>query len=117
MRFLIRHDRRQRLYFAPLQGITARAILPAQHRESLASVVYYRVAEDDSATILRQSDAALLALIDTQSHWRHLARLIRMLPLGPRDRIYYWIARNRDKFFKRAACFPPTNAEHARILP
>ena len=117
VRFLIKRDSRQHLYFAPLQGVTAQAILPQQYRESLRTMVYQRVSADGQPTLLVRSEAVLLALIDTGSAWRYLAQIARLLPLSLRDWGYDRIADNRKIFFKAAACKLPSRAEHARILP
>ncbi len=117
VRFLIKRDSHQHLYFAPLQGIAAQAILPQQYRESLRTMVYQRVTADGQPTLLVRSDAVLLALIDTGSAWRYLAQIVRLLPLSLRDWVYDRIADNRKIFFKAAACKLPSKDAHARILP
>lgn len=117
MRYLIRKDRKKQLYFAPLQGITAQAILSETDRKSLTSIVYNRVKKDGSTEQLRQSDAAMLALIDTGSFWRICVSPARLLPKKLRDRSYDWFTRNRDKFEKGTVCQIPSPAEHSRILP
>ena len=117
VRFLIRKDRKEHLYFAPLQGIAAQAILPLEDRESLKTIVYHRVTKDGQFTRHVRSDAVLLALIDTGSCWRYFAHIIRHLPRSCRDWVYGCIANNRKQWFKEAACQLPTKAEHARILP
>jgi len=117
VRFLIKCDSHQHLYFAPLQGVTAQAILPQQYCESLRTMVYQRVRVDGQPTLLIRSEAVLQALIDTGSAWRHLAKIARLLPLSLRDWGYDRIADNRKIFFKAAACKLPSRAEHARILP
>lgn len=117
VRFLIKCDSHQHLYFAPLQGVTAQAILPQQYRESLRTMVYQRVRVDGQATLLIRSEAVLLALIDTRSAWRYLAQIVRLLPLSLRDWGYDRIADNRKIFFKATACKLASQAEHARILP
>lgn len=117
VRFLIKRDSHQHLYFAPLQGIAAQAILPQQYRESLRTMVYQRVTADGQPTLLVRSDAVLLALIDTGSAWRYLAQIVRLLPLSLRDWVYDRIADNRKIFFKSVACKLPSKDAHARILP
>lgn len=117
VRFLIRKDKHQRLYFAPLQGIAAQAILPPEDRESLKTIVYHRVSDDGQTTRHVRSEAVLLALIDTGSLWRALAHIARLLPRNFRDWVYDRIANNRTKWFQAAACKLPSQAEHARILP
>lgn len=117
VRFLIKRDQHKHLYFAPLQGVAAQAILPLEYRESLRTMVYQRVTADGQSTRLIRSDAVLLALIDTGSAWRCFAHIARWLPKRLRDWGYDRIADNRKKFFKSAACRLPSKEEHARILP
>ncbi|CAA6678332.1 MULTISPECIES: thiol-disulfide oxidoreductase DCC family protein [unclassified Lentimonas] len=117
VQFLIRKDKRKHLYFAPIQGIAAQAILPEKYRLALDTVVYQRVAKDGHTTLLFRSDAALLALIDTRSLWRFLARIALWLPRSLRDRVYDAIAMRRQKSLKSATCPMPSREVHARILP
>jgi predicted DCC family thiol-disulfide oxidoreductase YuxK len=117
VRFLIKKDRQQRLYFAPLQGIAAQAILPLADRESLKTIIYQRVDDGGQTTRHVRSEAVLLALIDTGSLWRTLAHTARLLPRSCRDWAYDRIANNRKQWFKSATCRLPSKDEHARILP
>ena len=117
VRFLIKKDRHLRLYFAPLQGITAQAILHADYRELLDTVVYRRVSSTGQAALLIRSDAALFALTDTGSRWRFLAKCLHLLPKQFRDWCYHCIASNRHRFKNNDACKLPSRVEHARILP
>ena len=114
VRFLIRKDKHQHLYFAPLQGVAAQAILPQKYRESLRTMVYQRVTADGQPTLHVRSDAALLTLIDTGSAWRHIARIACWLPQSLRDWVYDRVADNRKKLFKSAACKLPSTAEQPR---
>jgi len=117
VRFLIRKDKHQRLYFAPLQGIAAQAILADEYRVTLTTIVYQRVATDGQTTLLFRSDAALLALIDTGSFWRFFARIARLLPRGFRDWVYDKIAERRQTSLKSTTCPLPSREVQARILP
>ena len=117
MRFLIRKDKRKHLYFAPLQGVAAQAILPEKYRLTLDTIVYQRVAKDGKTTLLIRSDAALLALIDTRSLWRFLARTALWLPRNLRDGVYNRIATRRQTSLKSVTCHMPSVEVQARILP
>ena len=117
VRFLIRLDRQQRLYFAPLQGVAAQALLPQVDRESLNTVVYHRVASNGSITRHTRSDAVLFAVIDTRSLLRFPAQIARLLPCSFRDWLYNCVANNRRKWFRTNTCGLPSRAEHGRILP
>lgn len=117
VRFLVRLDRQQRLYFAPLQGVAAQALLPQADRESLNTVVYHRVASNGSITRHTRSDAVLFAVIDTRSLLRFAAQIARLLPCSFRDWLYNCVANNRSKWFHTNSCRLPSRAEHDRILP
>ena len=117
VRFLVRLDRQQRLYFAPLQGVAAQALLPQADRESLNTVVYHRVAMDGGITRHTRSDAVLFAVIDTRSLLRFTAQIARLLPCSFRDWLYNCVANNRNKWFRANSCRLPSRAEHDRILP
>lgn len=117
VRFLIRLDRQQRLYFAPLQGVAAQALLPQVDREALNTVVYHRVASNGSITHHTRSDAVLFAVIDTRSLLRFAAHIARLLPSSFRNWLYNCVANNRSKWFHTNSCRLPSRAEHDRILP
>ena len=117
VRFLIQKDRHKRIYFAPLQGVTAKAILPLEYREALSTVVYHRAVAKNEYSLLTRSDAILMALVDIGSFWRVLAKCLRPLPRRFRDWCYDRIANNRKNLSGGATCKLPTKEEHARILP
>lgn len=117
VRFLMRHDRRGILYLAPLQGDTAKALLPEELRTTLSTVVYRRTVVVEEMTLLLRSEAALLAVIDSGTRLRFLAHALRLLPVRLRDRIYACIAENRLKIFPKGACALPTSDERERLLP
>lgn len=112
--FLRRRDHEAKLRFAPLQGSTAGALLPAELRTDLNTVVYKRA---ESRELYIKSDAALLALIDSGSAWRIPARLAHVLPRGMRNWLYDCIANNRHRLFKKKTCPLPTEEAGQRFLP
>jgi len=113
VRFLLRQDRRGRLYFAPLQGATAAARLSRELRESLSSAVYQR---QNGENLLR-SDAVLQVLIDIGSRWRWLARLALKIPRRWRDRCYDWVGARRLQLDRARSCPMPSGRARRRILP
>jgi predicted DCC family thiol-disulfide oxidoreductase YuxK len=122
MRWLLAHDRKRRLLFAPLQGETTRAVV-ARHAEvqdsldSLTTVVYVRDFGAPSERVYLRSDAALVILRDLGGGYRALAAL-RLLPRGLRDRVYDWVASHRYRWFgKLDACRLPGPGENERFLP
>lgn len=111
--FLMRGDRAELLYFAPLQGETAARRLEDGLRDSLSTAVYLRASGD----VLIRSDAVLHALIDTGSRWRFLAHPALLIPRSWRDGLYKWIAARREKFFAKSTCPLPSSQESHRMLP
>ncbi|MEN8661406.1 MAG: thiol-disulfide oxidoreductase DCC family protein [Lentimonas sp.] len=113
VRFLLKCDRKQRLHFAPLQGVTAQSLLPEGHRKELSTAVYRK----QEGELYLRSDAVLHALIDTGSAWRIPATGLFWLPNDFRDALYNWIARNRKAFSRKAACALPNETERQQLLP
>jgi predicted DCC family thiol-disulfide oxidoreductase YuxK len=110
---VLRADRKQTFLFAPLQGDTARTMLPAFSDDPREwSMVYV-----DEAGIHDQSDASLEVYRRLRGFW-WLLSLARYVPRFIRTPIYRLIARNRYRWFgKREQCRVPTPDERARFLP
>jgi predicted DCC family thiol-disulfide oxidoreductase YuxK len=109
--FLIKRDKDQNFFFAPLQGETARRKLPEGQPASLSSVVLWNQGE-----ILEKSDAALMILQQLGGLW-WLMRVFWVVPSFLRDLVYDFVAANRYRFFgKRETCRLPTPEERARFL-
>ena len=108
---LLKADRKQLFLFAPLQGSTARDLLPPMttdaHRWSL---IYL-----DEFGVHDQSDAFLRICKRLSGVWRLLSWL-RLVPRFIRNPVYRVIARNRFRFGKSESCRVPTPAERARFL-
>lgn len=113
VRFLLKCDRKQRLYFAPLQGVTAQSLLPEGLRKELSTAVYRRSEGD----LYLRSDAVLHALIDTGIWWRTLARIALWIPSKARNICYNWVARNRERLSPKGACKLSTPKEREQLLP
>ena len=110
---LLRVDRRQRFFFAPLRGETASRLLPPLPDDaSKWSMVYV-----DESGIHDQSDASLEVYRRLGGLW-WLLSLARFVPRAIRDPIYRVIARNRYRWFgKRETCRIPSAEERERFLP
>jgi predicted DCC family thiol-disulfide oxidoreductase YuxK len=118
VRWLIRHDRRAALAFAPLEGAVA-ARVRLRHPELPPGDETFVLVESPEAPAERvrvRSDAALAALARLGGGWR-LAAGLRVVPRFVRDAVYRWVARNRTRWFGRLeACRVPTPEERARFL-
>jgi predicted DCC family thiol-disulfide oxidoreductase YuxK len=109
--FFVRHDKKNTLLFAPLQGTTAEQLLPAGKTASLNTIVYY-----SHGQLSHRSNAVLNMLWDMGGWWK-LFIVLRLIPTFIRDFVYDWISANRYKWFgKKESCRIPTAAERARFL-
>jgi predicted DCC family thiol-disulfide oxidoreductase YuxK len=123
VRWLLKHDRARRIYFAPQQSELAQAILARHGLHAAGHTVYLLVHPTmdgeprDAERILERSDAILHALEMLGGAWKLLAGLLRILPGGLRDATYAAIARNRYRIAgRRTECRIPTPEERSRFL-
>ncbi|QDT77972.1 hypothetical protein Mal35_14020 [Gimesia maris] len=113
--FAMIRDRQARLYYAPLQGETARELLNKQDLASVDTVIF-RTA--DGAHCYRRSAAVVRLLWLLGFPWNLYGWLLWCVPLPIRDLGYRLIARVRYRLFgKHDTCRMPGPDERARILP
>jgi predicted DCC family thiol-disulfide oxidoreductase YuxK len=113
VRFLLRHDRRERYRFAAMQTPAGRALLAANGLDP----------DDPSSFLLIENgrawtdtDAIRRVVAGLGGVWR-VAHVLALLPSSVRDRIYRTIARNRYRWFGRhETCFLPTPEQRTRFL-
>lgn len=111
--WVLRADRAARFRFAPLQGETARARLPADDVASLGSMVLA-----DGDRVLRHSTAVATILWRLGGLCALAGALLFLVPRPLRDLGYRIVAANRYRWFgKKESCRMPTPAERARFLP
>lgn len=120
MRFMLKHDRRGVLRFAPLQGPTAQAFLRAHGlpTEDFDSIVFVEdLARADTAFWFRTT-GALRALEEMGGVWRRAARIMRVVPASWRDAGYRVVARLRYRLFGRyvPSDGPPDPRRAGRVL-
>ena len=110
---ILRADRKRVFRFAPLQGETARQLLPPLSHDPLRwSMVYW-----DERGIHEQSNASLEVYRRLGGAW-WLLSLARFVPRWIRNPAYSIIARNRYQWFgRRESCRLPTEEERAWFLP
>ena len=112
--WLIDHDPRQHLLFAPLQGTTFASInenTAVPH--DLSTIVLW-----NKERLLTHSKAVLHILIELGGIWRLAARVGLIVPVFLRDALYGLVARNRYQWFgKQEQCRLPTPELAARFLP
>ena len=111
--FMLRVDKKGIFLFAPLQGTTAKELLPPLTDDPKEwSMVYV-----DERGIHDESDASLEVYRRLGGIWRVLSWL-RFVPRVLRNPVYRILARNRYNWFgKRDSCRIPTPDEKARFLP
>jgi predicted DCC family thiol-disulfide oxidoreductase YuxK len=113
VKFIIRHDKRKSIYFAPLQSEAAKKLL-SQRDENLMnidSVVYFKC---DAHYI--KSRAILHLLKDIGGIWKIFYPLI-FIPVFISDSIYDIIAANRFRIFgKRDSCMIPSPDNKERFI-
>jgi predicted DCC family thiol-disulfide oxidoreductase YuxK len=110
---LLRADRMRVFRFAPIQGETAKRLLPPLEDDPLAwSIVYL-----DQAGVHTKSDAALAIARRLGGVSAVFAAVLGLVPRPLRDAVYMWIARNRYRWFgKRDSCRVPSPEERAVFL-
>jgi len=109
----LRIDRHELFLFAPLQGTTARELLPPLSDDPRDwSMIYL-----DERGMHDQLDASLEVYRRLGLPWSVLS-LARYIPRAIRTPLYRIIARNRYRWFgRREVCRIPTAAERQRFLP
>lgn len=122
VRFLLRHDRRQRYRFAAMQGEAGRALLARHGLDPDDPVsfllVEYDIGPDHAASPRVSTDTTAIrrVLAGLGGAWR-VAHLAALLPAFVRDPLYRLVARNRYRVFGRHdACRVPSEEERARFL-
>lgn len=112
--FAIKRDKKKKLHFTPLQGETAKLLLPQYnlHTTSLSSVIFI-----DAGKAYTQSSAALRIAKHLDGGWKLFYGFI-IIPKFIRDFFYNIIARNRYKWYgKKDSCMVPTPELKERFLP
>jgi predicted DCC family thiol-disulfide oxidoreductase YuxK len=109
-RFVLRFDRRRFHRLSAAQSVLGRALY-----------AHYGLTCDDSFILLAdgrawfKSEAAIRVGEILGLPWS-LARVLRLLPLLLRDRLYDFLARNRLWLGRRDLCFAPGAADRDRFL-
>jgi predicted DCC family thiol-disulfide oxidoreductase YuxK len=97
VQFVIKTDRTGAAFrFAPLQGETFRALVPAEQRAGLPDSIVVRTVE---GSLLARSDAIVRILQRLGGGWRIWASILAGIPRALRDAAYDFIARIRNRIF------------------
>ena len=111
VRYLIKHDKKNALKFASLQGPHAKSFLSTTELESLDSILFY-----DGKNLYKKS-SAVLKLSKLLGGWHRLLLLGHLLPVFIRNGLYDLVAKNRYKWFGRQnQCMQPSADLKSRFL-
>lgn len=112
VQWVLRHDHRGLIRFAPLQGQTyAHLPVPSKPMELDTMVLH------DHDGLHVRSDAALRLLRTIGGGWGLLGVVGRVIPRALRDGLYRLVARNRHRWFgSEDACRLASPQERARFL-
>ena len=118
VRFVLRHDRADQFFYAPLQGETAAAVL-ARHSiaADLETMIYVTDLDGPGERVFTRSDAAL-TILDELGGWWKVVAMLRIVPRPVRDTVYRFVARNRYRWFgQHDICQLPAPEQRERFLP
>lgn len=111
VQFVLRHERRPVLRFAPIESAAGRA--------ARASLGDYKAPDSmillDGSDALVRSDAALRVASIMGGPWR-IAALARALPRRLRDSVYDLVARHRHRLPGAPSCMVPPKSGAGRFM-
>lgn len=108
---LMRLDEDEVLRFAPLQGETAKSVLPPERRERLDTICFF-----DGERVYTKT-RALLEIGRAIGGGLQLFYPLVALPERLRDRVYDWVAERRYRWFGRSeSCRMPSPEERRLFL-
>jgi predicted DCC family thiol-disulfide oxidoreductase YuxK len=111
--WLCRHDRAGRFLLAPLGGETARRYVgPDPPPDTMFLVLPHQ----GGGRVLDRSRAVLGVLTGLGWPWRILG-VLRLVPAGPADRVYGWVARRRHALPAGGGSCPHGAVPAGRLLP
>jgi predicted DCC family thiol-disulfide oxidoreductase YuxK len=114
VQFLLRHDHKGVLVYAPLQGETARPFV-GDH-SAIDTMMLVEKLDDGSTRVSKRSRGVFRTLAKLGGIWRVLSWL-RILPAFLSDLGYRFVAHNRIKWFGRVdACRLPSPEVRQRFL-
>lgn len=110
VQFFSERDKNKKIYFAPLQGQTARTILPQNFTQNLDTIVFYSNGE-----YLIKSEAILKAFKEVR-YAPDLLLIARLIPKSLLNKFYDVIARHRYQLFGQNSICPIPSEELKKQL-
>ena len=111
VRYLIKHDKKEVLKFASLQGNYAKDFVNETEIQSMQSILFF------DGKMLYKKSTAVLKLSRLLGGWHQLLLLGYILPRFLRDGLYNIVAKNRYSWFgKKDQCMLPSKGLENRFL-
>lgn len=111
VRYLIKHDKKEVLKFASLQGNYAKDFVNETEIQSMQSILFF------DGKMLYKKSTAILKLSRLLGGWYQLLLLGYILPRFFRDWLYNIVAKNRYRWFgKKDQCMLPSKGFKNRFL-
>lgn len=113
VKFVLRHDKAARVKFAPIQSELGRILYSANGLDPEAPHTMLFITPRGAF----KASTGALELAWALGGWWRLATIFKLVPRPLRDIGYYFIAKNRYRWFgKHDACMMPTPELRARML-
>lgn len=112
VQFILKHERGEEIFFAPLQSELALTIYQ-NHPEfqNVDSIVFVK-----GNDLLVESDA-VLALVTYLRAPYYFSKIARLVPKVLRDRVYRFVAKHRHRFIRNNdSCLLPNSHQRKRFL-
>lgn len=112
VQFILRHENRHDLLFAPRQSELGMKLRREAGLEGVESMLWVH-----NGRVYTESSAVLGAANYTGGVWSLLAKIGALIPSGIRNWIYRLIAKNRQRMSRESvSCFVPTQEQRKRFL-
>ena len=111
--FVLKNDRTKKLRFAPLQSVTGERLLKLHgiNDQTLNTFIFV-----EQGKLYKASSAALRVAGYLPWYWKW-SKVFWLVPRTFRDAVYYFIAKNRYKWFgKQESCMVPAAEWRSRFF-
>lgn len=113
VRFILRHEKQQELFFAPIGGLVFRKVTKDLVQDEIPDSIV--VAHNNA--VFYHSKAILIILICMGGYWKVLGKLAKIVPTPIFDFFYKILIHNRYRWFGTTdSCILPTTETRQRFL-